>query len=629
VRVKLRDDLMSVRTDDGVFLETGVGSTRLTGAAAHGLIQRLAPHLDGGVTLETLTAHLPAAQRALLTDMATMLVQRGIARDLDAEPAHRLQDWELDRFRQAIAFVEHVTSTAPLHHFETFRNGRVLLVGGGDGMLTVVSTLLELGLRSATVLRTPEARTDDEAYRRIIDRHRHEDPSGELRMLDDAVAVDDRNLLAGYDAVLHCADRPMPARALALTRAARAAGVPVLHAFPTDDKAAWIGPSTGGDGGGCWECAALGRDGARPPEQSAIADDQPDLVPQWFSAPVGSLVGAALAFAYLQCSVGERAGRVTTMVRVDLRTAVTSVHRVAVHPRCGSCRAPAPEGPAQPIDLEMFGARMPSLVDHVLGPLLSIGVAEYSQMLVSCVEARMVDLSGAAGGPVVVSAVGASRDQALVRAAVAAVERMVGDAGTGGSPWSCAATGEAVTDAVTAPTHLGAGLTWAEAQGRALLKLHRAVAVAPARATGPSDGDPPGEWLEEAGWPQPAQELAGEVAVLGHHLRAWRDDSAIPTVFVGADSGWLAHTCAPDPDVALEYAVQAAVAHLTDRPRDGAEIGPDLGAADWGSLLPALSRESTAGSRALLRRVDVLPAIREVVPFVAEAAVLSNPGGAA
>ena len=612
---------MYVRTPDGVFLESGLGNARLTGAAAYGLIQRLVVRLDGSVTLDELTADLPEPRRVLVTDIVTMLVQRGIARDLDAEPPHHLQDCELDLFREAIAFTEHVTSEAPLHRFETFRDSRVLLIGAGHGMLALIATLLELGLRSATLLQTAEVPADGDAYRRILDRHRRHDPSAELRILDEAVNFADQSLVAEYDAVLHCADRSMPDRALVLTRAARARGVPILHAFPTGEEA-WIGP-TGGAVGGCWECASLSRRGAHPHGRSPNAGDQPDVGPQWFSTPVGSLIGAALGFAYLRHAVGGKSAP-TTMTRVDLRTAVTTEHRVGAHPRCGSCGGhPLDKEAAPPMDVATFAARVPTLVDPMLGPLLSIGVGGYSQISVSCVEATVVDLSGAGTGPATVTAVGASRDQALVRAAAAAVERLVADAS--GSEWVDPATGEAL--AAPATVYHGIGFTWAEAQGRAILKLHRDTAVSPARAAVPSPGDPPGAWLDETGWPRPVQVLARELAVMGHGVRAWRDASGIPTVFVGTRDGWLAHSCAPDPDVALEHAMQAAVAALTGRPRDGGEIGPDLGIGDWDNLLPALLIEATpAGSRLLLRRADSFPAVLRVVPFVAAAALLPDFG---
>ncbi|MCK1806653.1 MULTISPECIES: hypothetical protein [unclassified Micromonospora] len=625
MRVKLRDDLMYVPVDDGVYLETGLASTHLAGASAYGLVQRLAPHLDGTRTVQALTAGLPPAQRQLVTDLVRMLVRRGIARDLDSEPPHTLRDWELDTYRDSIAFAEHV-SDAPLSRFEAFRDGRVLLVGAGAGMLALVQTLFELGLRTASLVETTETGTERDGFRRIVQRRRAEDPTTGLTLLDAAAALGTdeglAGLLTGYDAVLHCAARPMAGRATRLNRAARAIGVPVLHAVPGGAEA-WIGPTGGGVTGGCWECSLLSRQGAGLPPGDA---DEPDTTSEWLSAPVCGLIGAALGFAYLRHRMGAETTATNRMTRVDLETAVTSEHLLDVHPRCRSCRPPAPYADLAahvdamaartPVGVEEFVARMPFLVDARLGPLLAIDTGAHSQISVSCVEATVVDLAG--GAPRLLTAVGASREQALLRAATAALETLAARACAGDTAtvWWDTARG-AVVDVQPDGVVIAGGHTWAEARGRAILKLRRAAATPPEVA----DGGPPGGWLDRARWPEPTRVMAHELALLGHEPRAWHDGSSTPTVFVAVGGGWVARSCATDTDTALANAMQAAVAVLTGRRPDGAEIGPDVGGHDWDTALPPLLRELARDGRSLLvRPADSLPGAQRVMPFMIRAA---------
>ncbi|MGC4902529.1 hypothetical protein ACLQ2Y_24695 [Micromonospora echinospora] len=632
MRVKLRDDLMYVPVDDGVYLETGLASTHLAGASAYGLVQRLAPHLDGNHTVQALTAGLPPAQRQLVTDLVRMLVQRGIARDLDSEPPHSLRDWELACYRDSIAFAEHVTD-APLSRFESFRNGRVLLVGAGAGMRALVQTLFELGLRAASLVETAEAGTERDGFRRIVELRRAEDPTTELTLLDAAAALDTdeglAGLLAGYDAVLHCATRPMAARATRLNRAARAIGMPVLHAVPSGEEA-WIGPTGGGVTGGCWECGLLSRQGARLP----LGDS--DEASEWLSAPVCGLIGAALGFAYLRHRMGAETAATNRMTRVDLETAVTSEHLLDVHPRCRSCR-PAPAyadlaahvdamADRTPVDVEEFVNRMPFLVDARLGPLLAIDTGTHSQISVSCVEATVVDLAG--GAPLVLTAVGGSREQALLRAATAALETLAARARAGDTVPLWWDTGrDAVVDAQPDVVVIAGGHTWAEARGRAILKLRRAAATPPDTTT--ADGAP-GGWLDPARWPQSTRVMAQELALVGHEPRAWRDGSSTLTVFVAAGDRWLAHSCATDTDIALENAMQAAVAVLTGRCPDGAEIGPDVGSGDWDTLLPPLLRElARDGQSLLVRPADSLPGAQRVMPFMIAATLSARAGSSA
>ncbi|TDB99906.1 TOMM precursor leader peptide-binding protein [Micromonospora fluostatini] len=663
MRAKLRDDLMYVATEDGVYLETGTTSTEISGGAAYGLIRRIAPHLDGSRTVAELTGSLPPHHQRLVTDLVTMLVHRGLARDLDREPPHRLQDWELSRYRQAIAFAEHAAD-APLHRFESFRNGRVLLIGAGAGLVALVQTLFDLGLRTATLVDTAESPTDPAACQRILDRCRAGDPTVELSLRPDLAGAlaDDAALAAlvgAYDAVLHCTDRLMAGRALSLNRVARAHGVPVLHALATAGSA-WVGPTGAGAAGGCWECAVWSVHGTSRSGDAPLEKDQPDLVPEYLTPPVAALVGTALGFGYFRHAVGAETTATNRMTHIDLETAVTSEHLLGVHPRCRSCRRPVPaDGLAErvavmaartPVDAETFATRVATLIDPRLGPVLDIGTGRQSQMSVSCIEATVADVAGTGTGPTTVTAIGSSRRQALSRAAVAAVEALAAQAatvtGTAAAAatvtdaaaaaatdlphWWDPATGDIVTAEPTAPL-VAAGFTWAEALGRALLRLRRAAATAPDPGhlpAAPADpAVPDGSVLDPAHWPEPVRTMAADMDVLGHELVAWRDAASTPTVFVGTASGWLSHTTAPDADTALEQAMQAAVAGLTGRSPAGADIGPDPGAGDWDACLTPLLKEVTdGGQRLLLRPVDDLPGTRDVLPFLVQAMLTPNTG---
>ncbi|BCJ70362.1 hypothetical protein [Polymorphospora rubra] len=582
-----------------------------------------------------------------------MLVHRGIARDLDREPPHRLQDWELSRYRQAISFAEHAAD-APLHRFESFRNSRVLLIGAGPGLATLVQTLFDLGLRTATLVETAESPTDTAACQRILDRCRADDPTVELSLRPQRAGdlADDTALAAlvgEYDAVLHCTDRLMAGRALTLNRVARAHGVPVLHALATADSA-WVGPTGGGAVGGCWECAVWSLHGTGRSGDAPLEADQPDPVPEYLTAPVGALIGTALGFGYFRHAVGAETVATNRMTHIDLESAVTSEHLLGVHPRCRSCRGSLPAEPLAerialmarrtPVDAETFATRVATLIDPRLGPVLDIGTGRQSQLSVSCIEATVADVAGTGTGPTTVTAIGNSRRQALSRAAVAAVESLAGRAATATDTtpagttdpfhWWDPATGEVVPAKPAAPL-VAAGFTWAEALGRALLRLRRSAVTPPDAGQLPGSPTDPtvpaGSTIDPAEWPEPVRTMAADMSVLGHDLHAWHDASSTPTVFVGTTSGWLAHTTAPDTDTALEQAMQAAVAGLTGRSPAGADVGPDLGAGDWDTWLAPLLKELTdSGQRLLLRPVDHLRDTRDVLPFVVEAMLTPGPG---
>ncbi|MCA2216670.1 TOMM precursor leader peptide-binding protein [Jidongwangia harbinensis] len=602
MRPKLRDDCTYLAVEDGVYLEAATGSARLTGRAAFGLVDRLAPHLTGERTLDALTAGLPGPHRRAVTDLVAELLRRGLARDVDTDPPHGLTTAELDRYADEIAFAEHV-GNAPVSRFEAFRTSRVLLVGAGHAMAALVQSLLSLGLRAPTVAVTGEPAGDPDDLRRVLHRCRDRDPGLELNHLTEP----DRlwhgapagRMLAGYDAVLHCTDRPMHVRARALTRAGRAAGVPVLHALPLAGDG-WIGPV---GAGACWECAWWNLRGAMIPGDPAwreSAADDPDRPVPDLSGPLAAVLGTKLGFAYFRRAIGvpEPAARIT---RLDLRSAMTTEHTVVAHHRCPDCGG-GDDADAPPSGPEEFSRAAAALVDDRLGPLLRLGTGNHAQLPLNVVDAVLPDVTGTGRGTRVVTAVGASRAEALRRAAVVALESIA-----------------VAVDAEPGlrPAAVAGGFSWAEAQGRALLRL-RSGRARPPRG-GPGDaGWPTGTW------PEPARRLADRAAVLGTELYAWSDRSSIPTVFVGGAGTWLAHCCSVDTDSALTAATQAALAALTGRTAPGCDVGVEPGVVSgWPDLLPQLL--AGPGEPVLLRRCDGGPALRSVLPYVA--AVV--PGGPA
>ncbi|MEU6074021.1 TOMM precursor leader peptide-binding protein [Micromonospora sp. NPDC047074] len=669
MRPKLRNDLMYVPDEDGVYLETGRGNARLTGPAAHALIRRIAPHLDGRRTVDALTGGLPAEQRRLVTEVVDLLVERGVARDLDREPPHGLRDWELERYHQQILFAEHVAD-APLHRFEQFRNSRVLLIGAGEVLASLVQTLFELGLGSISVLATGEDSEVGPRLRRVLDDFRTGDPELRLTIGTAAGKLDDETglaqTLAGYDAVLHCADHTVLDRALRIDRVARSTGARVLHAFPLDGEA-WVGPSGHGQAGACLACVARSasdRNGLGTAPCPATTDSVGQAEPL-ISAPMGAVTGAVLAFAYFRYAVGAESAMTARMSFVDLSSGTIGGHLAVGYPGCVDCGPrPAPEfrladqvaemAGRTPVDLPTFVSRIVSVVDPRLGLIRSVGTGAHSQLLVSCVEAVVVDPDGGVG---TVRAVGGTREQALNRVGTAAFEyvgarlarrgRPAITAGRTGEPerwWDPVSSEEvlATPDAVT----VTAGFSWSEALGRAVLHLRRAEAVAPPAGGPGSPADPAadipdGAWIDPADWPEPSTVLAGDAAVLGHPLYAWRDSAPTPTVFVGTGTRWLAHCCDLDVATALEHGVQAAVAVLTDRGDTradagtdsateawaGAGVGPGIGVDGWESRLePLLTELAAAGRRLLVRPVDDVPGSRAVLPFLVEATVVPTGG---
>jgi len=75
----------------------------LTGRSIYAWVERLVPYLDGRSDLAQLTANLPAEKAAMVENIVSVMLARGLVRDADRDEPHDLADWELDGDAEEIA----------------------------------------------------------------------------------------------------------------------------------------------------------------------------------------------------------------------------------------------------------------------------------------------------------------------------------------------------------------------------------------------------------------------------------------------------------------------------------------------------------------------------------------------
>lgn len=647
VRPRLREDCRYVAVDGGVYLHTPTAAVRLQGGDLHRLLDRLAPHLDGATDVATLVTGLPPAQARVVRQLVEALLAHGMARDAAAEKPHGLAGWELRRYAAEIALAAHLSDSAA-HRFERFRLGSVLLAGAGGLMPALARTMLLLGMRHLTVATTAEVRTDTSWYVDSLARCRESDPTQDLSMVDghdldgDPERVAAR--LAGFDAVLHCSDRPMLARAARVARAGRIAGVPVLHALPLRG-AAWVGPSTGGTRDGCAECAL------RWLRATVLADDpawsqmslvdHPGAEPEtYLSGPVTGLVAATLALAYFRLAVGAEASAGNRMIRVDLEAALTDEHPLSRHPRCQACgAAPRPPVAVRVADLsarasgtdEELSRWAAGLVDRRLGVVREVTERDLAQLPVNAVEVTVADLTDTGAGPVSVTAVAPDRVRARRRAVVRAVELATERAGpraAGIEYWDPVGRTAAVMPTVARPRTVAAGFSWAEAVGRALLRLHARSPILPSGAG--AAGGPGAGWrvVDLTDVDAECRGLVELADALGLRLRARLRTGTVAEARVDDGGRLSARGYALDGPTAVRTAVGLAVATAGGHPVALVEVAPDLGDPAWSDRLePLLRRLAGRHRRVWVAPAAVGPAIATAVPFLASVLVDPNPAG--
>lgn len=347
MRPKLKGDTYYFPTVDGIYLRNNHDAFYLKGKGLARLLDILSPYLNGEYVLDEIAANLPVDRQELVKKLIQILSTKGFVQDISTDLPHQLSEQELRAYEAEIAFVGAFTSSAA-HHFEQYRNARVLLVGSGLTLTSLVHAALHSGLRQVHVLLTEEYPTDRQRLLDYLELYRERDGYQEISIaapLDWADEDAVRLALQSFDALLYTADRAMVGRAYLLNRLAHEQQKPLIQAVLIDDEAL-IGPLVQPGKAGCWECAWRRLQANFPPPQdklnvpllSALEDFPSGAVSRFVAAPTAAVVANLLNFELFKYLAGvdalETAGH---MLIIDLETLQSKRHSFVPHPLCSAC----------------------------------------------------------------------------------------------------------------------------------------------------------------------------------------------------------------------------------------------------------------------------------------------------
>ncbi|WP_030455320.1 hypothetical protein [Herbidospora cretacea] len=125
----------------GVHVHGDHGAATLRGLHALALLERLAPRLDGTLTLGELTSGLPETQRDLVTSLVGRLADLRFVIDDTGAQAHGLSAEDLETYAPEIAFAGHPG------RFARVRNSVISVTGTGILVPALVECLESLGWR--------------------------------------------------------------------------------------------------------------------------------------------------------------------------------------------------------------------------------------------------------------------------------------------------------------------------------------------------------------------------------------------------------------------------------------------------------------------------------------------------
>ncbi|WP_261302260.1 putative thiazole-containing bacteriocin maturation protein [Paenibacillus andongensis] len=325
MRLKVKRDTFFLPNPNGsVYFRNNVSSFRMEGELIDQWIEKLLPIFNGEHRLEDLTDGLPDQHRNQVYRIAEMLYRNGFVRDVSQDIPHQLPEEVLKKYASQIEFLDNFGHSGA-YRFQSYRQAKVLTVGSGPFLLSVISALLASGLPKFHVLVSGSEPTDRERLLELAAHARRTDPEVAI----EEVILQKEGVSSWREAV-----RPFDS-ILFVSQEGGIEELRILHAVCREEKKAFLpavclqqvglaGPLVHPDFEGCWESAW------RSLHESAIRKD-PQL--HTFSSTAGAMLANVNVFELFKKITGANdSGFSNQIFLLNLETLEGRWHSFMPHP---------------------------------------------------------------------------------------------------------------------------------------------------------------------------------------------------------------------------------------------------------------------------------------------------------
>jgi putative thiazole-containing bacteriocin maturation protein len=296
-------------------------------------IEKLIPMFNGEHTLGELTTGLTTPYRDRVYEIVETLYENHFIRDISKEAPHQLNRIVLEKYASQIEFLENFMESGA-YHFQEYRQAKVLAVGSGPFMVSLVSALIESGLPNLNVLVTDSIPTNRQRLNELMQNARKTDSEVEIKEVPfhkDAGSSFWRETVQPYDWILYVSQdgNVNELRDLNLVcKEEKKAFMPAIYL----EQVGLSGPFDHPDSEGCWESAW------RRIHQSALEKDRP---PQSFSSTAGSILANVSVFEFFKKATGIAGSNESHQIYLlDLETLEGDWLYFIPHPLITSKRTP-------------------------------------------------------------------------------------------------------------------------------------------------------------------------------------------------------------------------------------------------------------------------------------------------
>ncbi|HFK1713223.1 putative thiazole-containing bacteriocin maturation protein [Bacillus cereus] len=197
-----KDTFFLPDSNGGVYFRNNASSFRMDGDGIYDWIEKLMPMFNGNYSLAEITDGLPLPYQNRVFEIGEILYENGFVRDANQDAPHELNSTLLDRYASQIEFLEADSHSGALK-FETYRGANVLVLGSGDMLTSLVSSLLESGLPTFHYLVTDRDETNYDRIHELIERAYEGDNSVLLQEIDTTIDRPLREVFEPFDWILY------------------------------------------------------------------------------------------------------------------------------------------------------------------------------------------------------------------------------------------------------------------------------------------------------------------------------------------------------------------------------------------------------------------------------------------
>ena len=325
MRLKVnRDTFYLPEPNGGVYFRNNVSSFRMEGRTIVQWIEQLFPMFNGDHALSELTEGLPGPYRNRVMEIAEVLYKNGFVRDVSQDAPHQLTDWIVNKYASQIAFLDSVGDSGA-RRFQEYRQLKVLAIGSGPLLNSLVSSLLESGLPGFHIHIRDSESTDRKRLDELVAHARKTDEEVEVEVIPHNPEGERswQEIIQPYDYIVSVSQEGDVEELRALHLACRQEEKVFFPAINLN-HVGLAGPMVNAETHSCWESAW------RRLHQSVLKTEQESSS---FSSTAGAILANVLAFELFKRSTGvSESNQSNQLYLLNMETLEGGWHTFVPHP---------------------------------------------------------------------------------------------------------------------------------------------------------------------------------------------------------------------------------------------------------------------------------------------------------